>query len=214
MFVVRLMVKEEYPVERVLGCVVGILLTWFSFFPTMSCFLYFIVRELLQELLVNEFVRNRQFIVYDQIIKIFLNLIFMSARDTYHEAIKNALIKDSWMIIRDPYTIKYEEIQLFADLLADRTLEIERNGQQIIVEIKSFIGRSPMREFETALGQYIIYRTLLKVILPKVTIYLGVSRSIYQSFFLQKAISFIMAENDLKLIVVDLNKEEIVQWIN
>ena len=180
----------------------------------MSCFLYFIVRELLQELLVNEFVRIRQFIVYDQIIKIFLNLIFMSARDTYHEAIKNALIKDSWMIIRDPYTIKYEEIQLFADLLADRTLEIERNGQQIIVEIKSFIGRSPMREFETALGQYIIYRTLLKVILPKVTIYLGVSRSIYQSFFLQKAISFIMAENDLKLIVVDLNKEEIVQWIN
>ena len=108
----------------------------------MSCFLYFIVRELLQELLVNEFVRNRQFIVYDQIIKIFLNLIFMSARDTYHEAIKNALIKDSWMIIRDPYTIKYEEIQLFADLLADRTLEIERNGQQIIVEVKSFISRS------------------------------------------------------------------------
>jgi hypothetical protein len=71
-----------------------------------------------------------------------------------------------------------------------------------------------MREFETALGQYIIYRTLLKVILPKVKIYLGVSRSIYQSFFLQKAISFIMGENDLKLIVVDLNKEEIIQWIN
>jgi hypothetical protein len=108
----------------------------------MSCFLYFIVRELLQELLVNEFVRNRQFVVYDQIIKILLNLIFMSARDTYHEAIKNALIKDGWIIIRDPYTIKYEEIQLFADLLADRTLEIERNGQQIIVEVKSFISRS------------------------------------------------------------------------
>ncbi|WP_228051599.1 XisH family protein [Sphaerospermopsis aphanizomenoides] len=97
----------------------------------------------------------------------------MSARDTYHEAIKNALIKDGWMIIRDPYTIKYEEIQLFADLLADRTLEIERNGQQIIVEVKSFISRSPMRELETALGQYIIYRTLLKVILPEAKIYLG-----------------------------------------
>ncbi|MBC5796389.1 XisH family protein [Sphaerospermopsis sp. LEGE 00249] len=138
----------------------------------------------------------------------------MSARDTYHEAIKNALIKDGWMIIRDPYTIKYEEIQLFADLLADRTLEIERNGQQIIVEVKSFISRSPMREFETALGQYIIYRTLLKVILPEAKIYVGVSRSIYKSFFLQKAISFIIEENGLRLIVVDLNKEEIIQWIN
>ena len=138
----------------------------------------------------------------------------MSARDTYHEAIKNALIKDGWTIIPDPYTIKYEEIQLFADLLADRTLEIERNGQQIIVEIKSFLSRSPMREFETALGQYIIYRTLLKEILPETKIYLGISTGIYQSFFQQKAISFIMEENDLKLIVVDLNKEEIVQWIN
>ncbi|GCL35477.1 MULTISPECIES: XisH family protein [Sphaerospermopsis] len=138
----------------------------------------------------------------------------MSARDTYHEAIKNALIKDGWMIIRDPYTIKYEEIQLFADLLADRTLEIERNGQQIIVEVKSFISRSPMRELETALGQYIIYRTLLKVILPEAKIYLGVSRGIYKSFFLQKAISFIIEENGLRLIVVDLNKEEIIQWRN
>ncbi|MFM6027147.1 MAG: element excision factor XisH family protein, partial [Dolichospermum sp.] len=66
----------------------------------------------------------------------------------------------------------------------------------------------------TALGQYIIYRTLLKVILPEAKIYLGVSRGIYKSFFLQKAVSFIMQENDLKLIVVDLNKQEIIQWIN
>ncbi len=138
----------------------------------------------------------------------------MSARDTYHEIIKNALIKEGWTIIRDPYTIKYEEIQLFADLLVDRTLEIERNGEQIIVEIKSFIGRSPMGEFETALGQYIIYRTLLKTVLPQSKIYLGISQSIYQSFFLQKAISKILKETNLLLIVVNLNKEEIVKWIN
>jgi hypothetical protein len=138
----------------------------------------------------------------------------MSAKDTYHEIIKNALIKDGWKIIRDPYTIKYEEIQLFADLLADRSLEIERNGQQIIVEVKSFIGRSTMREFETALGQYIIYRTFLKDILPQSKIYLGISRSIYQSFFQQKAIIKIIKETNLLLIVVNLNKQEIVKWIN
>ncbi|MGK7927687.1 MAG: XisH family protein [Spirulina sp.] len=138
----------------------------------------------------------------------------MSARDTYHEAIKNALIKDGWKIIRDPYTIKYEEIQLFADLLAGRTLEVERNGEQILVEIKSFLGRSPMREFETALGQYIIYRTLLKSVLPEAKVYLGISRSIYQSFFLQKAIQTIQNETQLMLIVVNLKKEEIVKWIN
>ncbi len=138
----------------------------------------------------------------------------MPAKDIYHDGFKNALIKDGWQIIRDPYTIKYEEIQLFADLLADRTLEIERNGQQIIVEIKSFISRSPMREFETALGQYIIYYTLLKYVLPQAKVYLAISGNIYQSFFLQKAISKIIEETNLCLIIVDLNKEEIIKWIN
>lgn len=83
-----------------------------------------------------------------------------------------------------------------------------------MVEVKSFIGRSPMREFETALGQYIIYRTLLKAVIPQTKIYLGISKSIYKSFFLQKAISIIRQEANLLLIIVDLNKEEIVQWIN
>ena len=138
----------------------------------------------------------------------------MAAKDTYHDVIKNALVKDGWTILRDPYTIKYEEVQLFSDLLAGKTLEIEKNGQQIIVEIKSFIGRSPMREFETALGQYIIYRTFLKDILHQAKVYLGISRSIYQSFFVQKAISMIVKEIRLSLIVVDLNQEKIVQWID
>jgi hypothetical protein len=35
----------------------------------------------------------------------------MSARDTYHEGIKNSLIedKDGWMIIRHHHPIKYQE---------------------------------------------------------------------------------------------------------
>ncbi|WP_427161847.1 XisH family protein [Aliinostoc sp. HNIBRCY26] len=138
----------------------------------------------------------------------------MPAKDIYHDAVKNALIKDGWTITADPYTIKYEKVQLFADLLADRTLEIERNGQQIVVEIKSFITRSPMREFETALGQYIIYRTLLKAVFPETKIYLAIGTTIYQSFFQQKAISMVIEENNLLLIVVDLKKEEVFQWRN
>ncbi|MDJ0729643.1 MAG: element excision factor XisH family protein [Crocosphaera sp.] len=39
--------------------------------------------------------------------------------------VKNSLIKDDWTILCDPYTIKYEKVQLFTDLLADRTLEIK-----------------------------------------------------------------------------------------
>ncbi|MFB2970773.1 XisH family protein [Aerosakkonema sp. BLCC-F183] len=138
----------------------------------------------------------------------------MPAKDTYHDAVKNALIKDGWTITADPYTIKYEELQLFADLLAERVVEAQRDGEQIIVEIKSFLSRSQMRDFESALGQYIVYRTLLKYILPGSKIYLGIGQDIYQSFFAQKAIKLVVEENNILLVVVNLNKEEIVQWIS
>jgi hypothetical protein len=40
----------------------------------------------------------------------------MPAKDLYHEAVKNALIKDGWVILADPYKIKYKDAELFADL--------------------------------------------------------------------------------------------------
>jgi hypothetical protein len=69
----------------------------------------------------------------------------MPAKDIYHDAVKAALIKDGWTITADPYPIKYEEIKLFADLAGEKTISASREEQQIVVEIKSFLGRSPMR---------------------------------------------------------------------
>ncbi|MGK7947128.1 MAG: XisH family protein [Microcystaceae cyanobacterium] len=138
----------------------------------------------------------------------------MPAKDMYHDAVKNALIKEGWTITADPYTIRYQEIQLFADLQIDRTVEAQKEGQPIIVEIKSFISRSPMRELETALGQYIIYRIFLKAIVAEIPVYLAISLKIYQSFFQQKAIQLILKETQIRLIIVNVLKEEIIQWIN
>jgi XisH protein len=44
------------------------------------------------------------------------------AKDIYHEAVKNALIKDGWRILADSYFLQYEDAQLYADLLAEKTL--------------------------------------------------------------------------------------------
>ena len=76
----------------------------------------------------------------------------MPARDKYHDAVKNALIKDSWTITADPYIIRYEDAELYADLAAERPIAAERQGQKIVVEIKSFIGKSLMSDFHNALG--------------------------------------------------------------
>ena len=45
----------------------------------------------------------------------------MPAKDVYHDAVKNALIKDGWTITADPYKIKYKDAELFADLAVEKT---------------------------------------------------------------------------------------------
>jgi nicotinic acid mononucleotide adenylyltransferase len=61
---------------------------------------------------------------------------------------------------------------------------------------------------------YIVYRIFLKEIIPQAKIYLAIGQDIYQSFFIQKAIQKVLEETHLKLIIVNFNQEEIVQWID
>lgn len=138
----------------------------------------------------------------------------MPAKDTYHDAVKNALIKDGWTITADPYPIKYEEIKLFADLAGEKTISASREGQQIVIEIKTFLSLSPMRDFETALGQYIIYLALLSIDHPDYKLYLAISQKTYEDFFQKIAIKFILERYQVSLLIIDVNKEEIAEWIS
>ena len=71
-----------------------------------------------------------------------------------------------------------------------------------------------MRDFEAALGQYILYGLYLTQILPEAVLYMAVSDAVYRSFFIKSAIQFALTELDIKLIVFDVEQEVIVQWIN
>ncbi|MEH2180635.1 XisH family protein [Nostoc sp.] len=138
----------------------------------------------------------------------------MPAKDVYHDAVKNALIKDGWIITADPYPIKYEEVKLFADLAGEKTIAASREGKQIVIEIKSFLSRSPMRDFETALGQYLIYKALLSLEYPEQQLYLAISEIIYEDFFQKVAIKLILAKYQVLLLVINMNQQEIVKWIS
>ncbi len=71
-----------------------------------------------------------------------------------------------------------------------------------------------MRDFETALGQYILYRNLINLTQPEYQIYLAIKDSIYENFFKINSILDITKINQLLLIIVDMEQEEILQWIN
>lgn len=138
----------------------------------------------------------------------------MPAKDVYHQQVKKALIKTGWRITRDTYQIKFREVKLYADLAAKAMFAAEQDQQQIIVEVKSFLGLSRVREFEAALGQYVLYRLYLTQVFPEAVLYMAVSDSIYRSFFLKSAIQFAITELDIKLIVFDVEQEVITQWIS
>jgi hypothetical protein len=138
----------------------------------------------------------------------------MPKLDFIHNAVKNSLIKDGWIVTDDPYVIEYRRTKLYADLGAERPIAAERAGCKIVIEVKSFIGASKLQDLKETLGQYDIYRYLLEETAPDRRLYVAVSTTAYRNFFSQDVIQLILNKHQLPLIVVDTELEEIVQWIN
>ncbi len=138
----------------------------------------------------------------------------MPAKDFYHDAVKLALIKDNWVILADPYRIKYKDIDLYADLATERPIAIERAGQKIVVEIKSFVGRSLMTDFHLALGQYKVYQMILEKTAPEYELFLAIDDITYNNFFKREGIEFLVRSSQIKFFVVNIDEQEIVQWLN
>lgn len=138
----------------------------------------------------------------------------MPQYDFYHDTVKNALIKDGWVITDDPFTIKFKGKTLFADLGAEKLMAAENSERKIVVEVKGFSSPSPMTELEKAVGQYNIYRTFLKRVNPERKLYLAIDQNAYQNFFLDPAIQEIITDQQINLIVFNPIPQEIIQWIS
>lgn len=138
----------------------------------------------------------------------------MPAKDLYHDAVKNALIKDGWVILADPYFLQFGDVDLFADLLVEKPLFAEKRGNTIVVEIKSFISSSLIRDLQNALGQYLIYRDVLELTNQNYEIYLAIRDTIFEDFFQKDSIQAIVQRHSVKFIVFNDEREEIASWIN
>ena len=84
----------------------------------------------------------------------------------------------------------------------------------LVIEIKGFTGDSPMHNLEGALGQYELYRIYLKTVAPDEKLYLAISASTFEEQFTRPAFSIIVAEKSLPLLIIDTEREEVVEWIN
>ena len=137
----------------------------------------------------------------------------MPARDTFHDIVKAALIKDGWTVTHDPYTLSFGTTNVYTDLGAERSIAAERGEEKIALEVKSFLGGSEVRELELALGQFVLYRLLMRTVEPNRLLLLAVPDSAFKSLFEDAAGQKLISEIDLKLAIFDPTRQEIIQWL-
>lgn len=136
----------------------------------------------------------------------------MPAVDRCEPQIIHALEKDGWQIVRKHYPIHLGRRNgfVFADL------RLQRNDTYaMIVELKCLMGAPfALDEFYGAVGQYLVYKNGLE--LNKITepLYLALPEPAYQHCMENDVIRATLINARINIIVVDLEVEEIVQWVH
>lgn len=137
----------------------------------------------------------------------------MARRDIYHETVKQALQRDGWTITHDPFRIRVGRKRLAIDLGAERLLSATKGKRQIVVEIKSFLGPSDVKDLEQALGQYVLYQQALQEHHIKRELYLAVPKRVYTTLFEERLGAMLLQNGILQLLVFDEKREEISKWL-
>lgn len=136
----------------------------------------------------------------------------MPAVDQCHDQVVRALEKSGWRLYRSPANFFTPERTVFIDMELSR----RQNGtseQIILVEVKCFPESGSMtKELYSSIGQYLVYRAILQELELVYDLYLSVPQHIFVSLF-DSAVNRVINDNQLKLVIIDLESEEVVKWI-
>jgi len=137
----------------------------------------------------------------------------MPALDRYHEPVRRALVKDGWTITDDPLQLSVGKRTLSVDLGAERSLiGAERENQRIAVEIKTFGGASPVADLQQAIGQFVMYKSVLSQAKPERELYLAVSEEVRDSILSEELGQLMLREYIDRLFYFSVEREEIIEW--
>jgi XisH protein len=138
----------------------------------------------------------------------------MPAKDVYHDSVKQALIKDGWTILKENYELEYRGDSLYPDFAAEKSIAATRNQERILVEVKSFLGRSFITDLQGTLGQYIMYQEVVKAQKLDFKLHLAIPADLYHNNFQTPLAQLMLQRTQVNLLIFDPVQEVIQQWIN
>ena len=136
----------------------------------------------------------------------------MPAFDQCHEQVVRALQKEGWRVTGQQIRLTTGKRNAFIDMRVAHGFN--GNGRTILlVEVKCFPPDSDRNsELYSAIGQYLIYRAMLVENDEAMPLYLSIPAHEYGKLT-DRAFSRVITESKIKLIIVDLEAERIIEWI-
>jgi len=138
------------------------------------------------------------------------------ARDIFHDQFRRALEKDGWTVTHDPFSFRVLGVEGEVDLGAEKILAAEKDQDghkvRIVVEIKSFIGPSFMRDFHVAVGQYTNYKVFIDVTDAERQLYLAITKTVFDKKFTIPGVQLVLQVAGIKVVTFDEVTETIISW--
>jgi XisH protein len=139
--------------------------------------------------------------------------LYIPALDACEPEVTRALQKDGWIVVEKPYTIRFEDRHLYADMRLQK-LHADFNEEIIILEVKCFTDeQADLAEFYTAIGQYQVYRNGVLLEGKSYPIFLAIPYLAYERLINQALFANTLHDAGVKLVIVDIETEEVVQWL-
>jgi hypothetical protein len=137
----------------------------------------------------------------------------MGRTDYYHEHVRKALENDGWTVTHDRMPIPFDDTFAEIDFGAERVIIATKQLETIAVEVKNFLHpKKKMSELEKSIGQYVAYRTSLKVNDSNRKLYLAITEEAYQRIFTKPLMASIVRDINICFIIFNPYTYKITLW--